>query len=48
MNSQDRSEETQVVAAPNEGYAGQAVRLERRLGWILWSALVVLLVVISA
>ena len=33
--------------APSEGFAGQAVRFERRLGWVLWSALAVLLVVLS-
>ena len=31
-----------------DGFAGKAMRLERRLGWLLWSALLALLVVISA
>lgn len=31
-----------------EGFAGKAMRLERRLGWLLWSALLALLVIISS
>jgi len=50
MNGSDtleRTERARAATAPDEGYAGQVVRLERRLGWVLWGALVVLLLWIS-
>jgi len=34
-------------AAPRPGFAGRSMRFERRLGWVLWAALGMLLVVIS-
>lgn len=38
---------TAVGTVPHGGFAGRAVRLERRLGWVLWATLALLLVVIS-
>lgn len=41
--------QSQLTAPPArvEGFASKAVRLERRVGWLLWSALLAILIVIS-
>lgn len=36
-----------VSTAPSGGVARRSVRFERRLGWVLWASLAMLLVVIS-
>ena len=48
MDTLERSTPAQEQVPPTEGFAAQALRFERRLGWILWSALLVLLIVLSA
>jgi len=51
MNSTDTlepQERTPELTQPVSGFAGKAVRLERRIGWVLWGSLVVLLVAISS
>ena len=50
MNETDSTElQAQLTALParSQGFAGKAMRLEQRLGWLLWSALLAILLVIS-